>query len=273
MDWKSYEEITKDIYETLGKEIGVKIECFGNNCKLTGKSGVDHQIDVLTSHSDGLHNYKTIIECKYWNKTINKDIVMKLMAIMTDVDANKAVLVSKLGFTPDAIQTARHNNVGLIELREPTEDDWKEILIPLNIKKEIPRVQLTSIEMHCNSKDLEYLQSFKAIVGVDFKEFKYEGNSVLFKDFFDNYLDEIYNKKDVGEFEKDFEFNNAFIIYDKTKEEIPFVGFRLKAKFFFELLELNAVGKENVFMILKSHFDNKIIKVFGNGNIKEHKKT
>ena len=35
------------IYETLGKESGVKIEGYGNNCKVKGKSGVNHQIDVL----------------------------------------------------------------------------------------------------------------------------------------------------------------------------------------------------------------------------------
>ena len=158
MDWKSYEEITKNIYETLGKKIGVKIECFGNNCKVIGKSGVSHQIDVLTNHSDGLHQYKTLIECKYWNQTINKDIIMKMMAIINDVDGSKGVIVSKLGFTPDAIQTAKFNNIGLIELREPTEEDWKDILIPINFKKEIPRVQIIGVEMHCKSSELEYLQ-------------------------------------------------------------------------------------------------------------------
>jgi hypothetical protein len=46
MDWKDYEKITKYIYETLGKEVGVKIEGHGNTCKVRVKSGGEHQIDV-----------------------------------------------------------------------------------------------------------------------------------------------------------------------------------------------------------------------------------
>ncbi len=68
LDWKKYESITKYIYETLGNESGVAIEGYGNNCKVEGKSGDNHQIDVLTKHSDGIHNYRTAIECKYWKK-------------------------------------------------------------------------------------------------------------------------------------------------------------------------------------------------------------
>ena len=70
MEWKDYEEVTKHIYETLGKNNGVEIECFGNKCSVKGKSEVNHQIDVLTKHSDGIHTYKTAIECKYWDKKV-----------------------------------------------------------------------------------------------------------------------------------------------------------------------------------------------------------
>ena len=52
--------------------------CHGGNCKVRGKSGVSHQIDVLTSHPDGVHTYKTAIECKYWDKYIDKDVIMKV---------------------------------------------------------------------------------------------------------------------------------------------------------------------------------------------------
>ena len=84
MDWKHYEEVTKKIYETLGRESGVKIIGYGNQCIVRGKSGVVHQIDVLTAHSDGIHEYKTAIECKYWKDKVNKDIVMKVSEIIQD---------------------------------------------------------------------------------------------------------------------------------------------------------------------------------------------
>lgn len=52
LDWKQYEFITKYIYETLGQGYNINIEGYGNNCKITGYSGIAHQIDVLTSETD-----------------------------------------------------------------------------------------------------------------------------------------------------------------------------------------------------------------------------
>ena len=133
LDWKTYEAITKYIYETLGKEHGVKIEAYGSNCKVKGKSGVSHQIDVLTNHSDGIHIYKTAIECKYWKDKVNKDIVMKVYQIIEDTGIDKGIIVSKSGFTPDALSFAEYRNIGLVELREIEKKDFsetpKEILI------------------------------------------------------------------------------------------------------------------------------------------------
>jgi len=121
LDWKKYEAITKYIYETLGRTSGVKVDGFGPNCKLLGKSGVSHQIDVLTSHTDGSHSYQTAIECKYWNKKINKDTVMKVSAIIEDTGVKKGIIVSKSGFTSDGQEFARHKNIGLVQLKESGE--------------------------------------------------------------------------------------------------------------------------------------------------------
>jgi len=125
LDWKSYEELVKYIYEQLGKASNVKIIGYGSSCKCEGKSGVEHQIDVLTSHNDGLHDYLTDIECKFWNEKVTKDTVMKVEAIVKDCNFSKGIIVSKIGFTEDAIKYAQHIGVGLVELREITDEDWK----------------------------------------------------------------------------------------------------------------------------------------------------
>ena len=113
MNWQTYEEVVKKVYEALGKDKGVSIECYGNSCKVTGKSTVEHQVDVLTSHSDGIHQYKTAIECKYWNENVNKDIIMKVKAIVDDANLHKGVIVSKLGL----LQTQLHlQNIVALDL-------------------------------------------------------------------------------------------------------------------------------------------------------------
>src|SRR5690606_24149529 len=92
LDWKTYESITKYIYETLGKQSGVTIKGYGNDCKVTGKSGLSHQIDVITSHTDGSHTYETAIECKCRKEKVNKDVVMKLLQILEDTSIMKGII-------------------------------------------------------------------------------------------------------------------------------------------------------------------------------------
>ncbi len=125
MHWTKYEEITKDIYEKLGAVDGVKVLCYGKDCKLTGESGVEHQVDVLTSHKTESKKYRTAIECKYYSTSVSKDPIMKLHCIMNDCHIDYGVIVAKNGFTDDAIKYANHiKSISLVELRKPLDKDW-----------------------------------------------------------------------------------------------------------------------------------------------------
>ena len=124
MKWQDYEELVKDIYQELGKAIGVTIECWGRSCRVRGKSGEYHQIDVLTSHDDGIHTYRTAIECKHWNKRISKGLVLELAGKIDDANIEKGILVSKCGFTPSAVAIAKDKNIGLVHLRKSVPSDW-----------------------------------------------------------------------------------------------------------------------------------------------------
>jgi len=146
MDWENYETTVKYIYEKLGEDQGIEILCYGRTCKCKGKSGVPHQLDVHFKISDGINDYRTYIECKYHKKKINKDHVMKVAEIVDDCKLNKGVIVSKKGFTPQAIPYARSKGIELQILREPTQKDkksraWK-INVEIGIKKPIDFVTL-----------------------------------------------------------------------------------------------------------------------------------
>ena len=125
IQWQDYEELVKEIYEALGKAHGVTIECWGANCRRAGKSGATYQIDLLTSHTDGVHQYQTAIECKYWDKPVGRDVISKQAQLVQDVQVNKGVVVSKMGFSSQAKMVATANNIGLVELRKPTDKDWE----------------------------------------------------------------------------------------------------------------------------------------------------
>lgn len=126
MQWEKYEQLTAAIYEALGKEKGVTIDCYGAQCKVTGTSGAQHQIDVLVKHSNGLQEFRTAIECKHWAKKVDKGVIATLAACVEDAGIDKGVVDSRLGFTKQAIQLAQHMNIELVELREPIEADWEE---------------------------------------------------------------------------------------------------------------------------------------------------
>ncbi|GAB2686661.1 hypothetical protein GCM10027037_05820 [Mucilaginibacter koreensis] len=123
LDWKEYEAITKYIYTSLGKRDGIKIIGYGQNCKIKGKSTIEHQVDVLTEQFDGQKRLLTAIECKYWNKKVDEDVVMKLAGIMEDSDITSGIIVCKSGYTPNTLTYAAYKGIKLVELWEAGEND------------------------------------------------------------------------------------------------------------------------------------------------------
>jgi hypothetical protein len=167
MNWKSFEEVVSYIYENIGVKSGLAIEGRGHKCLVKGKSGISHQIDILFSHSDGVHKYFTAIECKYWNGKINKEVIMKLQSICIDCNIDKGIIVSKYGFTKDTIEYAKYVNIGLVELREPNsvDPDFLKNRITFHLQThinvsayQIKRLVITGVRL--NTIDQVYLDKF-----------------------------------------------------------------------------------------------------------------
>lgn len=278
LDWKTYESLTKYIYETLGKESGVKIEGHGSSCKVPGKSGVKHQIDVLTSHSDGIHTYLTAIECKYVKKKVNKDIVMKLDGVIQDSGIHKGIIVCKSGFTQDGIDYARHKKIELVELREIEEIDLnensKEIHLGdfgINIRSSIKRTEILNIDIGEDrniyvNNELEYYNFM--VIREDQSQ----------KPLFD-YVTEF--RKDVNpqnerteKITKHYVIPNGVISNRETKEKLKINGITFTG----QLREINNNSNlkftvvDKVWLILKSIFDERTFSFTENGLIKENKK-
>lgn len=268
MDWKEYEQVTRQIYETIGKDKGVTIQCHGNTCKVKGKSGVEHQIDVLTNHSDGLHSYKTAIECKYWDKNVDKDIVMKVAEIVEDAGLNKGVIVSKNGFTPDCISFAQYKKIGLVELREIEEADWegriKTIVIEMNML--IP--QINNFQVIISEPQPEFdithgpINRFEIVNqnGTKDEISKYikEFNGELCKKNENETLDKIV-KLDAG----------AKLRYIPDNKEIPIQGFKISGILLVGKEKIEIKGQDHVWLIMKSIFENKRYSISKYGEITE----
>ena len=269
LDWKKYESITKYIYETLGKESGVKIEGFGNNCKVKGKSGVNHQIDVLTNHSDGIHNYKTAIECKYWKDKINKDIVMKVSEIIEDAGINKGVIVSRNGFTPDGISYAKYRNIGLVELREVEEKDLANRGRVFGFKSWINRPEILQTVIDAVDKtelDREIIELKKVKIEL------INGDIIPIREYMTTFKKELHNIEFWQIFTKGYRLEGAYLKNENNNSKIKIKGIIFTGV----LTKLNTDLKfrpvDQIWLIMKSHFEEKTFTISEKGIIREDKK-
>ena len=126
LNWEEYEDITRFIYANLGHKKGVKIIGFGRDCKVKGRSGIQHQIDVLTEQSINGTRHLTAIECKFLKEKVDKTIVMKLQSIMSDADIQSGIIVCRSGFTKGTKTYAEHVGIRLVELREAGNQEVKK---------------------------------------------------------------------------------------------------------------------------------------------------
>lgn len=263
MNWKDYEDITRYIYETLGKASGVTIVGHGQACKVLGKSGIYHQVDVLTSHSNGIHVYQTAIECKYWKEPINKDIVMKLLGIINDCNISKGVIVSKKGFTADGIAFAKHHNIGLVELREIEKDDNTDAneiqdltLASINLNSTIRRPVVLTIDFE---KVIPTLLS-KEINHYQWKV-KHRDREIPLDSYIMEFKNHLHSQTPDQIVEKHYPLKGARIVNVTNVEEFEIDGFRLSGKLTVLKQSRNVEIVDEVWLIMKSLFENKSFRI------------
>jgi hypothetical protein len=116
-DWGGFEKLVADLSQT--GEVTVE-----HNVVLTGRSGAPRQIDVLIRHKKGLIEHLVIVECKYWNSSVERLHVDALATTIREVGASRGVIISTADFQSGAIEQARHDAIELFKVREPTAQEW-----------------------------------------------------------------------------------------------------------------------------------------------------
>ncbi|WFB69104.1 restriction endonuclease [Chryseobacterium sp. WX] len=273
LNWKTYESITKYIYETLKKEFKVNIEGYGNDCKVKGKSGVQHQIDVLISESNDVHTFRTAVECKYWNKKINKDTVMKLWAIIADSDIEEGIIVSKKGYTNDAQQFASHYNIKLVQLREIGSEDHdlqKELefgILNLCVKSTLSRPKVLEIAAKTIDGDsiiLSEKQQYQIFIE------NHKGIKNKLSDAIMNFKNELHNEKPFFVIAKAYDFTGSILHHNNIKDPISSINF-----IGILTIQNDSYNKEytlvdKVWLIMKSIFEKRTFTISEFGYISEN---
>lgn len=271
LTWEGYEKITAFIIERLRQEENIKIEGVGNSCKFRGTSGVVHQIDVLTSEYVDSKIFKTAIECKYWNKKINKDTAMKLWAIVTDCNFQRGIIVSRKGFTRDAKRFAEYYNIKLVELREreqsdhPIESDLEIGILYNNISVNLKRPVITNIKIETEDSGAIILQETDPFY-FDIAEGQRQTSFQTVMIFKRDISNEISDKEIV----KQYDMTGCTLYHKGNKHRIKSICFTGL------LTEINKNHNttisivDRVWLIMKNLFENTTFVISENGAISEY---
>lgn len=128
---KEFENLTAEIFEAL--RTNPQYESVKKDVKVAGLD-CDRQIDVLLRGKVGPFDNITIVECKDYNKLVNITTVDALDSVRRDINADKAVLVSRKGFTKKAIHKAKRLGIKLCTAHSAADEKWKfDLEIPFSI--------------------------------------------------------------------------------------------------------------------------------------------
>lgn len=132
-----YELFTQEVYQQLLNYHHASINNVQHNIKLKGHSGCEHQIDVYWEYEKNGVNHHVAIECKNYNKRVEKEKVCAFQGVLADLDNVEGIMVTKRGFQKGAKTYAKQYGILLKELRKPDKGETMigEIEIHHHIEK------------------------------------------------------------------------------------------------------------------------------------------
>lgn len=117
MDARQYEEYVADVVRRMQFVKGARVR---QRVALPGilQPG-NYEIDIVIEFeiADAL-SFLVIVECKNWSRPVDRPVIQKLIQTRDAVRAQKAIAVSPIGFTPEAIAVAKAHGVAVWVLAE-----------------------------------------------------------------------------------------------------------------------------------------------------------
>ncbi len=108
--WKKYQADARDFFISLGFEAE-------NDVTVQGVR-TNHDVDVLVKIQHAGIDIIWIVECKFWESRVSKLHVLALREIVTDIGADRGILLSESGFQSGALSAASYTNVECTSLSE-----------------------------------------------------------------------------------------------------------------------------------------------------------
>lgn len=97
-NWKEYQEEAAEFFRGLGLKADTDVTIQGVRTK--------HDIDVLVEIDVAGFSVRWLVECKHWSTPVNKLHVMGLREIVSDLGADRGIILCEVGFQSGSIEAA-----------------------------------------------------------------------------------------------------------------------------------------------------------------------
>ncbi|MEQ8443867.1 MAG: restriction endonuclease [Alphaproteobacteria bacterium] len=130
-NWKEYQEEAADFFRALGMDASTDVRMAGVR--------THHDIDVLAKVDVAGVVVRWIVECKHWQSPVNKLHVIALREIVSDLSADKGIILCEAGFQSGAKEAAKLTNVQATSLAEFGESS-RDAIAAFRLKELFDRV-------------------------------------------------------------------------------------------------------------------------------------
>lgn len=108
--WKEYQEEAAEFFRSLGLEAATDVTLGGVR--------TNHDIDVVVRINVAGFALTWVVECKHWKTPVSKLHVLALREIVSDLGADRGIVLCEVGFQCGAVEAANLTNVQVTSLAE-----------------------------------------------------------------------------------------------------------------------------------------------------------
>lgn len=197
-DWQAYQNEVAAFFRNL--ELSAETDLTLQGVRTT------HDIDVVVRSQHVGFTVTWIVECKHWKRPVTKLHVLALREIVTDLGADRGILLSEAGFQSGAIEAANLTNVHVNSLATIQEQAANEV-IAMRLRELFDRVQ------DCRQRYWDLPKGVRIDCGLrpESAGFGYSGDHVI------TFASELLNKAFRGTFPVESDSLVGMIFFDGPK--------------------------------------------------------
>ena len=131
--WRDYQEEAAEFFRSIGLKATTDAPIQGIRTK--------HDVDVLVEIDLAGWSVRWIVECKHWKTPVSKLHVLGLREIVSEVGADRGIILCEKGFQSGAIEAANLTNVQVTSLEELGQES-REAIAGVRLKDLFDRVSV-----------------------------------------------------------------------------------------------------------------------------------